>query len=127
MTIIKVNKIYKSFNLYNSKFDKLKFIVAKKKVKKFFGIKNVSFKINKGQHLGILGKNGSGKSTLLKILSKIMIPDKGSLEINGKLFSILELGLGFNDDLTGRENIRFSYQLYNIEKHLLIKCISFLS
>lgn len=68
-------------------------------------LKDISFEVEEGDFFGILGRNGSGKSTLLKIISKIYVPEKGSVTINGKLVSFIELGVGFNPELTGRENV----------------------
>ena len=68
-------------------------------------IKDISFEVEKGDFFGILGRNGSGKSTLLKIISEIYVPEKGTVTIDGKLVSFIELGVGFNPELTGRENV----------------------
>ncbi len=68
-------------------------------------LKNISFDVEKGDFFGIVGRNGSGKSTLLKIISQIYIPEQGNVTINGKLVSFIELGVGFNPELTGRENV----------------------
>ena len=68
-------------------------------------LKDISFEVEKGDFFGILGRNGSGKSTLLKIISEIYVPDKGTVTIDGKLVSFIELGVGFNPELTGRENV----------------------
>ncbi|MBM7642426.1 ABC transporter ATP-binding protein [Streptococcus loxodontisalivarius] len=68
-------------------------------------LKDISFEVNKGDFFGIVGRNGSGKSTLLKIISQIYVPEKGSVTIDGKLVSFIELGVGFNPELTGRENV----------------------
>ena len=68
-------------------------------------LKDISFSVKKGEFLGIVGRNGSGKSTLLKILSGIYYPEKGSVIINGNLVPFIELGVGFNPELTGRENV----------------------
>ncbi len=73
----------------------------------FYALKNVSFEIEKGDALGIVGQNGSGKSTLLKILSRVLTPTSGKFEIKGRVISLLELGSGFNPELTGMENIYF--------------------
>ncbi len=66
---------------------------------------NVSFEIKKGEFFGIVGRNGSGKSTLLKLLAGIYVPDKGLIQVNGSLTPFIELGVGFNPELTGRENV----------------------
>ncbi|MGT2865965.1 ABC transporter ATP-binding protein [Streptococcus fryi] len=68
-------------------------------------LKDISFEVYKGDFFGIVGRNGSGKSTLLKIISQIYIPEKGQVAIDGKLVSFIELGVGFNPELTGRENV----------------------
>lgn len=68
-------------------------------------LKDISFEVEKGDFFGILGRNGSGKSTLLKIISQIYVPEKGSVTVDGKLVSFIELGVGFNPELTGRENV----------------------
>ena len=68
-------------------------------------LKDISFEVEKGDFFGILGRNGSGKSTLLKMISEIYVPEKGTVTIDGKLVSFIELGVGFNPELTGRENV----------------------
>jgi ABC transporter, ATP-binding protein len=68
-------------------------------------LRELNFKVKKGEFLGIVGRNGSGKSTLLKILSGIYVPDHGEVKINGSLVPFIELGVGFNPELTGKENI----------------------
>ena len=73
--------------------------------KSFWALKGVSFQVKKGEIFGIIGPNGAGKSTVLKLLSRITDPTSGEILIRGKLSSLLELGAGFNSELTGRENI----------------------
>ncbi|SFB85355.1 ABC-2 type transport system ATP-binding protein [Streptococcus equinus] len=68
-------------------------------------LKDISFDVHKGDFFGIVGRNGSGKSTLLKIISQIYVPEKGTVTVNGKMVSFIELGVGFNPELTGRENV----------------------
>ncbi|MBR3322079.1 ABC transporter ATP-binding protein [Candidatus Saccharibacteria bacterium] len=107
---VSVKNLHKSFKLPTEKawglkqaiFNRLKGIKGYKEQKVLNGI---SFDIYKNEFVGIVGRNGSGKSTLLKTLAKIYFPEKGSVEINGTLVPFIELGVGFNPDLTGRENV----------------------
>ena len=120
MNILKVNKLSKYYVIHGGKFEKFKNIFFDvKEDKKFYAISDISFDLNKGEHLGIIGKNGSGKSTLLKTLTGVTHPSNGSFDIKGKIFSILELGLGFNENFSGRENIELSYSLYGVKKENL--------
>lgn len=79
-------------------------------------LNNVSFEIKKGEFFGIVGRNGSGKSTLLKLLAGIYVPDKGLIQVNGSLTPFIELGVGFNPELTGRENIFLNGALLGFSK-----------
>lgn len=107
---IRVTDLHKSFNLPTEKasglkqaiFNRLKGVKGFKEQKVLNGL---DFEIKKGEFVGIVGRNGSGKSTLLKVLSGIYIPQKGKVEVNGNLVPFIELGVGFNPDLTGRENV----------------------
>lgn len=108
--VISVKNLHKSFRLPTERagglkqaiFNRLKGIKGYKEQKVLRGI---SFDIHQNEFVGIVGRNGSGKSTLLKTLAKIYFPEKGSLEINGTLIPFIELGVGFNPELTGRENV----------------------
>ncbi|OHD51979.1 MAG: hypothetical protein A2015_00005, partial [Spirochaetes bacterium GWF1_31_7] len=107
---IKVDNLTKIYKLYKDPVDRLKEALSPYKKKyhtDFFALKNVSFEISKGETVGIIGKNGAGKSTLLKILTGVLIPSSGNAIINGRVSALLELGTGFNPDLTGIENIYF--------------------
>jgi ABC-type polysaccharide/polyol phosphate transport system ATPase subunit len=83
------------------------FLHRKVRIENYQALKNVSFEVTKGETVAIIGKNGAGKSTLLKLLAQVVPPTKGGLEINGTVAPMIELGAGFNPELTGRENIIF--------------------
>lgn len=91
--------------------------------KEFWAVKNVSFELKKGEGLGIIGPNGAGKSTILKMLSRILRPTEGGININGKLSALLEVGAGFHPDLTGRENIYLSGAIIGMRKKEIAKKI----
>ena len=80
-----------------------------KKIEYFEAVKGVSFEVEKGQILGIVGKNGSGKSTLLKAIAGIFSPDEGEIDLHGHSISLLSIGVGFQNKLSGRENFPFGY------------------
>lgn len=106
---IVVSNVRKSFRLPHEKNSSIKSIVLNPFKKRTFEkqevLKGIDFKIKKGEFFGIVGRNGSGKSTLLKLLAGIYSPDSGAIQINGKLTPFIELGVGFNPELTGKENV----------------------
>jgi len=93
--------------------------VKERKTKTIQALKNISFKIEKGKTVGIIGENGAGKSTLLRVLAKVYAPDKGSVRIHTDSISLLSLATGFKPDLSGRENIYINGLLLGIPKNKL--------
>ncbi|RLA76534.1 MAG: ABC transporter ATP-binding protein [Epsilonproteobacteria bacterium] len=105
---IKISKLTKRYSLYDKPQDRFK--EALNPFKKsyhhdFYAMKNVTIDIYKGETIGIIGKNGAGKSTLLKMITGVLTPSLGSIQVNGRIASLLELGAGFNPEMTGLENI----------------------
>lgn len=114
---IRVKDLTKKYKLYQKRSERLANVLGKEKnIKEFYALKGVSFEINKGECVGIIGHNGAGKSTLLKLLTGVAFPTSGEIEINGRLASMLELGSGFNPELTGMENIYFNGSLNGLTK-----------
>lgn len=116
-----VKDLYKTFRLPHEQHSGIK----QRIINVFKGVKgyetqkvlnDISFEIKNGEFFGIVGRNGSGKSTLLKLLAGIYIPDKGSIQINGSLTPFIELGVGFNPELTGRENVFLNGALLGFSK-----------
>lgn len=116
---ISVQNVTKEFTVYEDKSfflkEKLGHLGRNKK-RKHVVLNDVSVDILKGQSVALIGVNGCGKSTLLKLLNKIIYPQKGTIKINGKVSSMIELGAGFNTDFTGRENIYFNASMYGLGK-----------
>lgn len=106
--IINIQHLSKAYRIYEKKNDMVKeaLSVSRKKYHSlYYALRDVSLTINKGEIFGIVGENGAGKSTLLKLLTKVITPTEGILEVNGKISALLELGAGFNPDYTGIQNI----------------------
>ena len=105
---IEVKDVTKIYRLYDKPIDRLKESLSvshKGYHKDFFALSNISFEVEKGQTVGIIGTNGSGKSTILKIITGVLTPTSGEVKVEGKVSALLELGAGFNSDYTGIENI----------------------
>ena len=113
---IRVQNLSKCYQIYDTPHDRLKqFLLprlgrlvgkgAKQYFREFWALRDMSFEVKKGQTLGIIGRNGAGKSTLLQILCGTLTPSGGSVEINGRVAALLELGAGFNPEFSGKENV----------------------
>src|SRR6185369_16680194 len=108
---ISVQNLTKIYKLYDSNMDCLRESLHPLRTKyhhDYYALKDVSFEIRKGETVGIVGRNGSGKSTLLKLVTGVLSPSSGTLAVNGSVSALLELGAGFNPELTGMENIFFN-------------------
>lgn len=106
--MIIISNLTKLYKLYDQHLDRLKEALnpfGRKYSKEVYVLKNISLQIRKGETVGIIGQNGAGKSTLLKIITGVLNPTKGNVEINGRISALLELGAGFNPEYTGIENI----------------------
>ncbi|ADO58772.1 ABC transporter ATP-binding protein [Paenibacillus polymyxa] len=107
-TIINIDNVVKTYKLYDKPLDRLKEAVSpfkKRYHEEYNALNGISFSVEKGDAIGILGKNGSGKSTLLKMITGVLSPSTGNIKVDGKISAILELGAGFNPEYSGRENI----------------------
>ena len=116
---IEVQDVYKTFNVYLDKANSLKEKMLfwkrnRKEVREV--LKGINLNINRGEAVALIGVNGSGKSTLLKLMTKIIYPNKGKITTHGKLTSLLELGAGFHQDFSGRENIYFNASIFGLTK-----------
>lgn len=121
---IRVKNLYKDFKLNSDKPRSLKERILfsnRNKVEKIQILKDIDLDIKKGETVALIGVNGSGKSTLLKLMTKIIYPTKGTIKINGKLTSLLELGAGFHPDFSGRENIYFNASIFGLTKQEIDK------
>lgn len=125
---IKVENVSKNFRLPHERVDSVKNLFVNPFQKRLkndgetqHALRNISFEVKEGEFFGIVGRNGSGKSTLLKLIAGIYQPNKGSITINGRLVPFIELGVGFNPELTGRENIYLNGALLGLTKKQIDK------
>jgi ABC-2 type transport system ATP-binding protein len=123
MISIKFKDVSKTFKIYQNKSYSIKeifinFLLRKNKLEihKYPVLTDVSFDIKQGETVGIIGQNGTGKSTTLKLITKILYPDKGDIETKGNISSLLEIGAGFQPDMTGRENVYLYGSILGIPK-----------
>ncbi len=124
---IKIDQLSKCYQVYDSPRDRLKQFIFPKVRKiigqspkhyfqEFWALKNISFGVNRGETVGILGRNGAGKSTLLQIICGTLIPTSGRVEVNGSIAALLELGSGFNPEFSGRENVYLNAAVLGLGK-----------
>ena len=125
--IIVADNVSMCFNLASERVASLKDLLIKKikfqscSFDEFWALNNISFSVDKGESCALIGANGSGKSTMLKIISGILTPTKGSVEVNGSIAPLIELGAGFDYELTGRENIFLNGAILGYSKKLMLE------
>ncbi len=118
-TVIKVENLSKQFQLGYRTAATLRSFVSERsgeRADSFFTLSDINFEVKKGEVLGIIGSNGAGKSTLLKIISRIILPTSGTVDIKGRVSSLLEVGTGFHHELSGRENIYLNGRILGMTK-----------
>lgn len=123
---IQLNDISKKYSIYDSQKNRIKEMLSPKRAKyhrEFWALKNINLKIPRGETIGILGLNGSGKSTLLKVISSVLSPSSGNLTVNGRVSALLELGAGFNPQLTGLENAKLNLAIKGLNKKKIDEAI----
>ena len=122
MSVIEIKNLNKDYKMYNSKKARLLELIlpAYKNHSTFRAINDMNLEVNKGEILGILGKNGAGKSTLLKMITGVVTPTSGIINVNGKISSLLELGAAFNAELTGLENIYQHGQVMGLSQEQIV-------
>jgi ABC-type polysaccharide/polyol phosphate transport system, ATPase component len=116
---IKVENLSKCYQIYEKPHDRLLQMLArgrKQFYKEFWALKDVSFEVKKGETVGIIGRNGSGKSTLLQMICGTLNPTSGTIQTNGRIAALLELGSGFNPEFTGRENVYMNGAVLGLNK-----------
>lgn len=126
--VLKVDHVAKMFRLPTEQATGLKmaFLNWTKGIKGYTEqhvLRDINFEVRQGDFFGIVGRNGSGKSTLLKIISQIYTPEQGSVTVKGKLVPFIELGVGFNPELTGRENVYLNGALLGFTVRRLTRCM----
>ena len=125
---IKVENLSKCYQIYDQPRDRLKQFVLprlrrlvdlppKPYYREFWALRDLSFEVKKGETVGIIGRNGSGKSTLLQMICGTLNPTEGSIQTNGRIAALLELGAGFNHEFTGRENVYLNASLLGLAHH----------
>ena len=118
-TVIDVRNVKKKFRVYRDRGNTLKerFLFARRRrYKEHWVLNGISFEVKRGEAIGLIGENGCGKSTTLKMLTKILYPDEGTIEMKGRVSSLIELGAGFHPDLSGRENIYTNASIFGLSR-----------
>ena len=117
MAAIKIDGVHKRFRVYYDKGQSFKERILfrnRNHYEERWVLRGVNFEVQRGEAIGIVGENGCGKSTLLKLMTRIMYPDKGSIEMSGRVSSLIELGAGFHADMSGRENIYTNAAIFGL-------------
>jgi ABC-type polysaccharide/polyol phosphate transport system ATPase subunit len=119
MALIDFHNVSKSFSRHGGRMllrDRLTHMVKRSHSDRFFALKNISFSVEEGEGLGVVGSNGAGKSTLLGLVAGLSQPDTGTVHVNGRIAALLELGSGFHPDLTGAENVYVNAALIGLSR-----------
>lgn len=126
-SVVRVNNVTKIYKIYDNPKERFKEALGigknKQYYKDFYALNSISFEVGKGEIVGIVGRNGSGKSTILKILTGVLNPTEGNVEIEGKVAALLELGAGFNMEYTGMKNIYLNATMMHVSKEDIEKKI----
>jgi len=119
MNVIEFHNVSKKFHRHAGQLllrNHLTHFLTRQKEEPFYALKRISFSLERGESLAVIGSNGAGKSTLLGLVAGIMPPDEGAIEVDGQVTALLELGSGFHPDLTGRENVRLNAALLGMSR-----------
>lgn len=122
--MVRVENLSKKFKLYKNPWHRAlewAAIGGRSRHEEFWAVKNISFEIGRGECLGIIGQNGAGKTTILRLLTRALYPTSGTFEVRGRVLSLLELGTGFNAELTGRQNLAYTASLFGLDSHYIEK------
>ncbi len=125
MPILECRDVWKTFRLHSGARllrERLAHAITRRQRQEFVALRGVSFSVEEGESIGIIGRNGAGKSTLLSLVSGLAVPNRGVVKVNGRVAPLLELGAGFHPDLTGRENLMLNAALMGFaEKEIRLK------
>jgi ABC-type polysaccharide/polyol phosphate transport system ATPase subunit len=119
MSVIEFHNVSKSYHRHAGQMllrNHLTQFFQRERLERFFALKHVSFTLERGESLAVIGSNGAGKSTLLGLVAGLSKPDEGAVRVNGQVAALLELGSGFHPDLTGRENVRLNAALLGLSR-----------